>query len=109
MSFEVHVYDKEMLFVNNVIIVGMTSMFISKGEGLIFWFAWISHFTVQWLFAPIKQEGPDIRHHWTDHCRITSRFWYGLKENTLVYTPLESAVICICRSLFLELINIKFA
>ena len=35
----------------------------------------------------LKQEGPDIRHHWTDHCRITSKFWYGLKENTLVYTP----------------------
>ena len=55
------------------------------------------------------QEGPDIRHHWTDHCRITSKFWYALKENTLVYTPMESAVIYICRSLLLELINIKFA
>ena len=64
---------------------------------------------VFYRLIPFRQEGPDIRHHWTDHFRITSKFWYGLKENTLVYTQMESAVICICRSLFLELINIKFA
>ena len=35
----------------NININGVTSMFINKGKGLVCWFAWMNHYTVQWLFA----------------------------------------------------------
>ena len=31
----------------------VTSMFSNKGEGLVFWFAWMDHCTIQWLFSTI--------------------------------------------------------
>ena len=52
----------------------VTSMFINNGERLVYWFAWMNHCTVRWLYATIwnidfQKHGPWANHDVNAHHR----------------------------------------